>query len=434
MNLHKNAHMSHNSIKSIGPAKNLADAYNAVLSDLEDRNLFDSYYVNRPDSPIEEIKNRIILSRTPVKILFAGQPKSGKTTELFRLIRELEDRYFIVYYSVWRDMEPADLRYQDLLILTALKLSEEAIEQKVKIGKDITKLLSDWLIQISGEVFETKIKEKTKGLTLGAKLKILVAELELGFKTDAKVRTEVRKKLEPGLGEIIENIDFLATTVKNETGKDPLLIIDDLEKVDSEVAERIFYGHAQTLSRPKLRTIFLFLKSMTYTKEGRLVASQLSDPIHLPNIMTSSREGGPNDSGLSLLKQVILRRMEESLFEPGAFDYLFKTSNGVLSDLFSILAGACITAISKGNSKITWNDVDVHFKLLTDQFRRVIGEQYYHTLAQVYKEKKTDNDKNLWDMLHILAVLEYRDEKGIYYDVHPAIVPLLKEKKLIESL
>ena len=414
----------------IGPAKNLADAYNAVLSDLEDRKLFEAYYVNRPDSPIEEIKNRLILSRTPVKILFAGQTKSGKTTELFRLVGEVEGKYFTVYYSVFRDMEPADLKYQDLLLLAALKLSQEAIDQKVTVSRDITKLLSDWFIQISGEAVETRIKEKTKGLSVGAKLRYLVGELGVGFKTDATVRTEVRKRLEPGIREIVENIDILATTIKNKTKKAPLLIIDDIEKVDMAVAEDIFYGHAQTLGRPNLHMIFLFPRAMTYTNKGRLVANQLSNPIHLPNIMTSDREGHPNDSSLDLLRQIIFKRMDSSLFEPDAFNYLLKTSNGVLSDLFSVLAGACITALSTDKSKISWQDVDEHFKRLTDQFRRAIKEECYPTLAQVYKEKRADNDQHLWDMLHILAVLEYRDEKGIFYDVHPAVVPLLQEKKL----
>ena len=417
--------------ETIGPATNLADAYNAISSDREDRGLFGAYYVNRPDSPVDEIKTRLIITKIPVKILFAGQSKSGKTTELFRLIKELEDKYFTVYYSVFRDMEPADLKYQDLLILAAIKLTGEAIERGVKIDKALTKLLSDWFTQISGKVFETRIKEKTKGLNIGAALKYFVAELGLGFKTEATVRTEVRKKLEPKVGEIIEKIDLLAATIKNNTQKDPLLIIDDLEKVDMLVAEEIFYGHAQTLGRPNLRIIYLFPKALTYTDKGRLVANQLSNPIHLPNIMTSNRKGESNDSGLNLLRQIILKRMEKSLFDSDAFDYLLKTSNGVLSDLFSILAGACITALSNENSRITWNAVDIHFKQLTDQFRRAIREEYYTTLAQVYKEKTTVNDQYLWDMLHILAMLEYRDEEGIFYDVHPAVVPLLKEKKLI---
>ncbi len=430
----KKAKVIPKSTKSIGPANNLADAYNAVLSDLEDRSFFDAYYINRPDSPIEEIKNRIIKSRTPVKILFAGQPKSGKTTELFRLRKELEDKCFIVYYSVYRDMEPADLKYQDLLLLSAIKLSEEAIKRNIKIHKDVKKLLSDWFIQISGEVFETKTKEKKRELEAGINLKYLVAKLGLGFKTSSEVRTEIRKKLEPRVGEIIENIDILSAIVKNQTKKEPLLIIDDLEKVDLEVAKDIFFGHAQTLGKPNLKTIFLFSKSMTYTEEGRIVASQLSKPIHLPNVMTTNREGRPHQTGLKLLEQIILKRMDKVLFEGDAFDYLFKTSNGVLSDLFSIIAGACITAISKERKKITWDDVDVHFKLLTDEFRRVIKEEFYPTLAQIYKEKEAKNDEHLSKMLHVLAVLEYRDEKGIYYDVHPAVVPLLQEKKLIHSL
>jgi hypothetical protein len=434
MSTPKKAKVTPNILKSIGPANNLADAYNAILSDLEDPNLFNAYYVNRPDSPIEEIKNRIILSQTPVKILFAGQPRSGKTTELFRLIKELEDRCFIVYYSVYRDMEAADLKYEDLLLLSAIKLSEEAIERKIKIDKDVIKLLTDWFVQISSEVVETKIKEKKRELDLGAKLKFMVAKLGGGFKTSSEVRTEIRNKLEPKVGEIIEKIDILSANIKNETHKDPLLIIDDLEKVDLKVAKDIFFGHAQTLGKPNLKIIFLFSKSMTYTNEGRLVASQLSSPIHIPNIMTTNREDGPYNPGLQLLKQIILKRLEQYLFEDDAFDYLFKTSNGVLSDLFSIIAGASITAISKGRNRITWDDVDFQFKLLTDQFRRAIREEYYPTLAQVHNEKRTDNNEHLWDMLHILAVLEYRDEKGIYYDVHPAVVPLLQEKKLKHTL
>jgi len=416
---------------TIGPANNLADAYNAVLSDLENRSLFDAYYVNRPDSPISEIKTRIELTRTPIKILFAGQSKSGKTTELFHLIKELENEYFMVYYSVFRDMEPADIKYQDLLILATLKLAQEAINKKVRFDGDLTRLLSDWLTQVSGEVLETRIKEKTKGLSFGAKLKYLVAEIGGSFKTNSTVRTEVRTKLEPRVGDLIEKIDLLAATIKNKTKKDPLLIIDDLEKVDMEVAEEIFYGHAQTLGRPNLQIIYTFPKPMTYTDKGRLVATQLSNPIHLPNIMTSNRKGEPETPGLDLLRKIILMRMEESLFEPGALDYLLKTSNGVLGDLCSILAGACITAISGANSKITWNDVDTHFNYLTDQFRRAIREPYYSTLAKVYKDKKADNEQSLWDMLHILAVLEYRGQEGIFYDVHPAIVPLLREKKLV---
>jgi hypothetical protein len=420
-----------NNNKPVGQTNNLADAYNAVLSDLEDRSLFDAYYVNRPDSPISEIKTSIELSRTPIKILFAGQSKSGKTTELFRLIKELGNEYFTIYYSVFRDMEPADIKYQDLLILAALKLGEEAIKERVRIDSDLTRLLSDWFTQVSGEVLETKIKEKTKGLSLGAKLKYLVGELEGSLKTNATVRTEVRKKLEPRVGDLIEKIDLLAATIKNRTKKDPVLVIDDLEKIDMEVAEEIFYGHAQTLGRPNLRIIYTFPKSMTYTDKGRLVATQLSNPIHLPNIMTSSRKGEPETPGLDLLRKIVLMRMEESLFEPDALDYLLKTSNGVLGDLCSILAGGCITSISNGNSRVTWSDVDTHFNSLTDQFRRAIRENYYPMLAQVYKEKRTDNDQSLWDMLHILSVLENRDKEGIYYDIHPAVVPLLREKKLI---
>ena len=49
--------------KPIQPADNFADAYRAFdVGLLDDRGLFDAYYVSRPDSPVEEMKNRLLVA------------------------------------------------------------------------------------------------------------------------------------------------------------------------------------------------------------------------------------------------------------------------------------------------------------------------------------------------------------------------------------
>jgi len=64
-------------------------------------------------------------------------------------------------------------------------------------------------------------------------------------------------------------------------------------------------------------------------------------------------------------------------------------------------------------------------------YRRMILEECYPKLAEVYRTKRTKSDQELRDLLHMLAAIEY--EQGAYYDVHPAIVPILKEKNLTKD-
>ena len=82
----------------IKPADNFEDAYNALAMDrelLEDRSIYEAYYVLRENSPINELKHEILMDRSYSKILFTGHRKSGKSTELYRLVYELEDSFLL---------------------------------------------------------------------------------------------------------------------------------------------------------------------------------------------------------------------------------------------------------------------------------------------------------------------------------------------------
>jgi hypothetical protein len=54
-------------------------------------------------------------------------------------------------------------------------------------------------------------------------------------------------------------------------------------------------------------------------------------------------------------------------------------------------------------------------------------------LVQIYKtsEAKDSSNEGFVKLLHGLMVLEY-ENTSLWYDVHPIVVDLLKQKKLIE--
>lgn len=66
-------------------------------------------------------------------------------------------------------------------------------------------------------------------------------------------------------------------------------------------------------------------------------------------------------------------------------------------------------------------------------FARQIGSDLYDLLVGVYKTAETSDasSKGFVKLLHGLMVLEYEND-ALWYDVHPIVVDLLKQKNLIE--
>ncbi len=412
------------------PADNLTDAYRALEKDLEDRELFDAYYVERKYSPADELKAALEMGSEPCKILFSGQPKSGKTTELLRLLRELEETHLSVFMSVLRDLEPGDVAALDILLFSVIKLAGEAQEAGIKLGRDIKKLLTDLLLRSTSEVFKERVITKAGGGKVGFKLPFAIAELGASYGIESSLREVVREKLGPKIGELVEVFNMVAARVRQETGREPLVVIDDMEKLDLKLVDELFRLQAATLARPKCRMIYTVSKAMEYLPSWKMVLGSFDKLVEVYPVRIAKRDGAPHEDGLELLRNILRRRMSEDLFETDAFSKVVTVCNGVLSDLFSVCRDACVSAKVAGTGRITWDIVDRHAMNLTIHFQRMIDEDLYPVLAEVHKTRTGKKDEPLSKLLHMLAVIEYRDAEGIYYDVHPAVVPLLERRKL----
>jgi len=416
--------------QQIVPAANFAAAFQALENDLEDRALFDAYYVPRKHSPAGRLKAALETGSGPCKILYSGQNKSGKTTELLRLVHDLEGTHLVVFLSVQRDMEPGDVQALDLLLLSAARLCENARKAGVKLGRELEKLMEDLLLQNTSEVFKTKVTEKAGGGGVGAKLDVALFELGGNYRIDQTLRTEVRQKLEPKVSQLVEVFDMLSAKVR-QSGKEPLVVVDDLEKIDVEPAEKLFRLHAATLTRPRCRMIYTVHKAMEYLPSWNSIRNSFDDAVEVYPVRIAERDGSPHEEGLELLRNILRRRMGEDLFEPDAFRQVVCCCNGVLSDLLNLARKTCLSAIEAKSARIAWNVVDRHWQDLTINYQRMIDERLYPKVADVAKTREGRKDEDLSKLLHMLAVIEYRDEQGIYYDVHPAVKPLLERRKLI---
>jgi len=413
-------------MEGIRPADNFSEAYNALSLDkelLEDKKKYDAYYVLRGNSPIENLKAKIRMDKAYSKILYTGHRKSGKSTELYRLIHDIKDEYFIVFFSVFDELEVSNIVYVDLLLMTALKLCSEAIKENVSFDKDLIVELNNWLTQTSSEVTRSMVEEKSKGKELGAKLNLFITELGADFQTDSSSRVEIRDRLMPRTSEVIEKINHIAQTIRQSLGKEPIVIIDDLDHVDPALIEEIFYGYTKSLTRPNCKILFTVPISLIYKRKFARIERDFPIREVLPLIKTRNEDGSDNKEGLDFLRKIILRRVSEDLFEKAALDHLLGICNGVLVDLFSVARGCCAKAVASNSDKISWDMVDEEFEKLVNSFRRAIDKKYYPKLEEIKRNKETDMDSETRDLLEILAVVDYG---GGYYYVHPAVEQLLK--------
>jgi hypothetical protein len=419
--------------QALSPAIDLDGAYRSLAAELDSTALFRAYYVERPESPVRKLKAMVEASGPAWHALYLGQQKSGKTTELLRLAHELKDEFFVVFISVTRELEPSDVKPLDLLLIMATKLADEALSKRVDVGKDIQQDLQDWLVQVSGETFLTAVKEKQLAGGAGVKLKPLIFELDAGFKTSAVIRDEVRKKLEPRVADLVQRFDTLCDKVEQQTGRPPLVLIDDLEKIDLKAQENVFFSHVATVTRPNCRIIYGASKSLCYLPLWSRLRGSYDACEELRSVRTVNRDGTENQDGLNLLREIILQRVDARLFAAKALDKLIRVGNGIFADLLEAARAACLDAKIEGKPAITWDMVDRHFVSLSSQFSRMIPPGAYATLASIHNSRSADPSEMLSKLLFMQAVIEYEDEKGVYYDVHPAVAELLKLRQQRKS-
>ena len=126
-------------------SKSLDDAYNALNLGLNDRKDYDRLFVFTDMSAATELAQRILIDTKPSKNLLTGIKGCGKTTELLRLLRDIEGTYFGVYcpirsYADVRKVTPVDILLSGLpqTVLTSA-------ERGVALYEGTVKSLASWL-------------------------------------------------------------------------------------------------------------------------------------------------------------------------------------------------------------------------------------------------------------------------------------------------
>ncbi len=377
------------------------------------------YYVRR-ESPIDRHANALRSSRRPLKYLFVGSRGNGKSTELNRLSELLKDYLLIVPFSIRDKLNLYDIEYSDILLIVAAKIYE-----KVSEIVELSSKLSDYLDSWSEKVIE---KEESLGLSAEAKagFAAFVFNITGKMKTEASTREVTRKVIQPQLSDLIYAVNKIITEAEEKLDKRILVIIDDLDKVNLEKGEELFYKHGAELTSPICRIIYTIPQPLLFSNKIRQIVLQYFDGrIDLGNINIYDRHGELDPEGCDLMKQVALKRMDDSLISKDALNLAVKYSAGVMTEFIRIIRSAGNIADTDSRGRIDVSDVEQAIADTKNDYIRILNPQDIEILKDVMRTKGKVGGEKFQDLLFSLAILEYSNGEA-WYDIHPAI------KRIIE--
>jgi len=225
------------------------------------------------------------------------------------------------------------------------------------------------------------------------------------------------------------------------------VIIDDIDKLDLSVIRDVFINNIKALFLPNFQIIYTLPISALHDKDILpVLETETSDRIVPMRVLklyfkgdSRKPDGTPVPKVVTILEQVLSKRIDLELFEPEALQKAIVYSGGVLREVIRVVQQCCRICLRQLRSlsenadvsklKISLEVVEEAANNLRLQMSRPLGKVDYQILQTVYQNYAPEDprDKEFLGLLKGLPVLEYRNTRE-WHDVHPLLWELIQER------
>lgn len=391
------------------------------------------------NSPIEDIFDSCRNSEERAAFLLLGHRGCGKSTELNRMSKKLISQgYCVKTIACGVDLDLFNIVYSDLFILMGEALLKIAKDLGCKIEKNI---MND-IIAFWSEGTETVISQEVREIDVEAGMSVESGGLFAGIlkifekiKTDLKfneeIRKEYRRKISVRSSEWIRIIGCVSEEIARKTGgKRPIIIFEDLDKLNPEDAWKVFYNYAAILSGMMFPVIYTFPIGLSYDTRFSAVESYFVTKT-LPMIKIETIENQPFREGMDIIQEIVKKRANLELFEQDVLKKLIQYTGGSLRDLFHAINSSAKRAERRDSETVSMEDAERALEELKTSLTRRIEEKDYNFLLNIYNgnKERIEDKEMLLKMLQASVVLEYNGKR--WHNVHPLVVKFFKEQGLI---
>ena len=397
---------------------------------------------------IRDLADNIEYSDNNTCQLYAGHRGAGKSTELLRLKKHLEDNgYFVVYFAAdVQDINPEDTEYADILLACTRHLLEH-------LKKANPQPLLDWLKGRWGDLKDLANTEiSLESLELESQIS-QYAKLTANVRAEPTLRKKIRERINPYTESLIEAINIFIRDGKKKLGSDAKLavIADSLDRMVPIVQpdgrsnhDEIFLDRSAQLKGLDCHTIYTIPISMVYSNQAPNLRVEYDDLQVLPMIMVETRKEEIYELGVATIRAIVDRRIKEvksdlsletGLFESReVLDKVCSVSGGHVRDLMLLMQ----SVIKRAGGRLPISAKVVQRAITESRltYQRSVQEEEWQVLVDVFRSKSVKNNQQYRDLLFNRCLLEYiyfdeEGEKQVWYDVHPLIKGVQEFQELV---
>lgn len=355
------------------PARTLDDAaYNSLLN--FNRNIweepsdwwsFEEAYVDRSLAPDGDLAPRfkhigalLLKNRGNTKVLFTGQIGSGKSMELRRLAEEpeIKEAFEIVRFSVLDKLNDAiDNDINHVLLAMASQLVDHIVRVNYhEIGKwdkadKASKELRGWLALL---LRDPKPKLPAEFDQMTVKLKTELAEWSVRLRSESERRDEV-SKLEVRQLQML--VSLFLTWLKDVSGRDVMLIVDDGDKLHTEVSlQSIFVRGVRTLTELPCKMILTYPFQLAFREDFVAPPEVLREQLFNIKVIQRREPERLLDGARSFFRSLLDRLVDPAtnLIDPAVVDEAARLSAGVPREFVRLLQKGAETAATDGSLRV----------------------------------------------------------------------------------
>ncbi|MFN7528059.1 MAG: ATP-binding protein [Dolichospermum sp.] len=420
----------------------LRDLYNA-FDPFQPLPVGDSAYVDcnavRGDGDIlQAVGREILLSARKTCQLYAGHRGAGKSTELLRLQKYLDERgFFVVYFAAEEeDIDPEDVQYTDILLACTKNIL--AAFKNLDSQPVLSWLKERW--EDLKDLLQTKISFEE--LSLEAQVSQF-AKITTKMRSEPGERRKIRDKINPHTTTLTEALNkFIQNAKKNLPPgySDLVLIADNLDRIVPIIQpdgrsnhDQIFIDRQNQLKSLDCHLVYTVPISLLYSDRATSLTEIYGTPQVLPMIMVKTPDNEPYQPGIDKVIEILKKRLEKvdpsrdivNLFESqDSLNQLCLMSGGHARNLLLLMKQALEYTNTLPISK---RALQRSISELRNTYKDTIHANQWEALANVFRTKEIVNNELYRNLLFNRPILEYhsQNEEGEierWYDIHPLII------------
>lgn len=389
-------------------------------------------------SPIEDILESCKdLERTSA-VLLLGHRGCGKSTELNKMSERLNlEGYPVKIINCSRDLDLLNIVHSDLFILMGEALLNIVKELECKIDKDtLKKIMHFWDEGTECSEYKEAVENSVEAGIEAETPKILsilktFIKIKADLKYNEETRVEYRRKINIRTSEWMAMLSLVSEEIAKKTGgKYPIIIFEDLDRLNPDDAWKVFYNYVALLSGMKFPVIYTFPIALSYDPKFSAMESYFIVKT-LPMIKIATIENQPFEDGIAIIRKIVEKRTDLKLFEENTLDTMIQYTGGSLRDLFYVINSSAKRAERRKSETISMEDTERALEELKTSLTRRIEKRNYEFLLNIYKGNKEmiEDKEMLLKMLQASVVLEYNGKR--WHNLHPLVAKFFEEQGLI---